>query len=447
MLKIVKSWWLFILLVCIHIGLLTLFQFTAWPEMIAYPWLMSKGFSMYRDIIHPYPPLALFMLYGWYAFTGFSLSSLQLFTYLVTLITDGLIFGIVRQKHGAVYAGIAVSIFALLHILFEGNGIWFDALSIPFLLLAYRETFYKKRLLWGGVFLGLAILIKQTNAVFAVLYLAPYIFRRHIFFKLTAAILVPVGIIIFAFSFFPWFADFWYWAVFHPLFVHARLPGFILKPTPRQLLELGFLLSPLVFVWRFDKRIFFLTVVSLVFAIPRFALFHLLPAAAFLSIGMTYLLAKKPKMLWFGVLYILCVGALSVKTIQKNWQKPIRFFESDVLDTRAQLSAYLPHNEPVFFYNVPAQYFVMTPLLPTKPWADTFPWYLEVPGMQAQIINSLASVNYVVSGDFQIGDTYALGAYRPKIIDAYIQNQFVSWQNVSSGFTILIRKSSSAVLQ
>ena len=122
-----------------------------------------------------------------------------------------------------------------------------------------------------------------------------------------------------------------------------------------------------------------------------------------------------------------------------NWQKPVRFFDRQTQVTARKLSQKIPVEETVFFYNTPAQYFVLADLLPSKPWADTFPWYLEVVGMQKTINKSLTAVNYVVISPSIPGDKYALGAYQPQEITAYVNQNFQLRDEVEV-IQILMRK-------
>ena len=52
---LLKNWQLLILLI-FHLLLVKVTQFVAWPEMLIYPYLLSRGFSFYGDIIQPYMP-------------------------------------------------------------------------------------------------------------------------------------------------------------------------------------------------------------------------------------------------------------------------------------------------------------------------------------------------------------------------------------------------------
>ena len=94
---------IFIVLILIGIlHLLTLSQltFTAWPEMLSYPYLISKEFIPYKDFIMPYPPGLVFILSTVFNIFGFSLIVLKTFTWILILLIDLMIFLILRRISG-----------------------------------------------------------------------------------------------------------------------------------------------------------------------------------------------------------------------------------------------------------------------------------------------------------------------------------------------------------
>src|SRR3989344_7896951 len=88
---------LFLLL--LHVALLCIVQFTTWPEMLAYPYLINKGFSFYGDIIHPYFPTLPYLLLSFFKITGFTPLALQLFTTVLILSSDVLFWFVAKQLY------------------------------------------------------------------------------------------------------------------------------------------------------------------------------------------------------------------------------------------------------------------------------------------------------------------------------------------------------------
>ena len=89
---------------------------------------------------------------------------------------------------------------------------------------------------------------------------------------------------------------------------------------------------------------------------------------------------------------------------------------------------------------MPAHYWAGTGILPTKPWADFFPWYLEVPGLQEKIIAGMENTHYVVYRPPLSGEQFELGAYKPKLLTEYILKNFEQKKELSSGISLWERK-------
>src|SRR3989344_6747255 len=121
----------FFILLIIHIALLVNLRFEAWPEMLVYPYLNLHGFQQYRDIIHPYPPLPIWFLAGWFRLVEISVANLQLLTWGLIAAIDGLLFWITSKRYGSQAALIGISFFVLFQPLLAGNGLWFDLLLVP----------------------------------------------------------------------------------------------------------------------------------------------------------------------------------------------------------------------------------------------------------------------------------------------------------------------------
>ena len=69
--------------------------------------------------------------------------------------------------------------------------------------------------------------------------------------------------------------------------------------------------------------------------------------------------------------------------------------------------------------------YVLSGRLPPKPWADNFAWYLEIPGVQDEIIKRWEGKipKVVFTNNIQEGNWYDLGTYRPKKIVDWIRNE------------------------
>ncbi len=413
----------------VHVWLSYEVSFTAWPEMITYPWLMEKGFLLYTDVILPYLPLLPWTLFIFFKVFGFSINNLHLFTIIWLGMIDIFIFMIIMKKNGIYPAIIGTLFFIITQFLLEGNGLWFDEFGILFILIAYflvefTKVFKGKYFLMGAL-IGLAFLVKQTYILFLIPLLKNYFPHYKKIISIIIAAFIPLGVVMTYFCINRQCQEFMYWSIWHPLFVHSRIPGFMLPPNRREIILTLLLFLPyLVIFFNKHTRLWIMGLILSSFLIlPRFAYFHLIPALTFVSILLPEILKiKKIKML--TVMYLLLFFSLSAFFIIKSWQKPVRFFDPEVLKDRNRLAESLPTNSTIYFYNIPAHYFVMTPFTPIKPWADTFPWYLEVSGVQEQIIQSLHDTQYVVHTPFQNEGDFIPGTYKPKLINKYFQEHF-----------------------
>ena len=128
--------WL-IAIVFFHLILLTSTTFTLWPEMAVYPYLMNNGFLLYKDIINPYPPyLSLFLSFFTKTF-GYLPISFEILTLLFIFTIDYLIYTFSRKIFQSKSAAIInTAFFALFSIPFGINGLWFDLIQTPFILIS-----------------------------------------------------------------------------------------------------------------------------------------------------------------------------------------------------------------------------------------------------------------------------------------------------------------------
>ena len=111
----------------VHVFLLSGLRFTAWPEMLSYPYLRNNGYLLYKDMIHPYPPILTMVLSIVYKLFGYKLIVLKIFTWLIILVNDILIFLVAKKITKSVkYSVLSLISYILLQPFLEGNQLWFD---------------------------------------------------------------------------------------------------------------------------------------------------------------------------------------------------------------------------------------------------------------------------------------------------------------------------------
>lgn len=450
---------LIVLLIISHLFILQISQFTAWPEMLSYPYLLINGFVNYKDIINPYPPVLPELLSIFYKYVGVGIIQLKVFTYAVIIACDLLVF-FIGKKYFSYKAGLYVLIiYMLLQVALEGNGLWFDLFITPLYLILLIFTFEivnrKKtsRFIYAiyGLFFSISILTKQTSAVLLIILLI-YLFLNNFFnnkykqLVYFTVLFVFCFILTFAYSYYSGsIKDYFFWVFKYP-YVHLQSQGFSIFPTLRQLVVFFvfiFLAFIQFFINRRDRKIqiifiFFLS--SLFYAIPRFAFFHLQPAVAFFALLFLAKISKRNFVgrltVSFGLLFAVCTFFLYYP---KYLHKEVRFYDKKTIESAAVLGSQLRDKGPVYFYNISSEYFVIGDILPIKPWADTFPWYLQSTSLQERILKSLKSddVRFIVMRKFKNEGEFVPGSYIPRSIDIYINENFKAVGAINNEIWIL----------
>ena len=157
-----KNWLLYAaILMLLHLALLVTTQFTAWPEMLFWPYLLLKCWLPYRDIGIAHSPLLVVELTAFYNLLGVGILQQKIASWLVPLLTDCLLIYFFGKLFGIKKALLALAFYILFQVYYDGNGIWFDhALAVFSITIFYFLE--KKNHLSVGVFWALAFLTKQT---------------------------------------------------------------------------------------------------------------------------------------------------------------------------------------------------------------------------------------------------------------------------------------------
>lgn len=421
---------IFLLLLVLHVFASFIINFTAWPEMLTYPKLIINGYNFYGDIIQPYLPLLPYLLALIYKIIGFSILSLRIVTIFFLLTSDILIYLITRKRYSIVPSLITLSSFIILSLLFEGNGLWFDLASLPLVLGAFyiidNKSIPKNKWL-AGLLLGLAFLIKQTNIIFTIPLLFNVGFNKGKLTYFLAALMSPFLFLAILYTIKGIGGTFFYWGIVYPLFVLPKSVGFSLVPTLKQLLVVFFVFSPLVLI-RKSSALFWGFVLSLLFAFPRFAYFHLLHATAFFVLLLPQVEFYKKR--FFFLCYGIGILFLLITFIKTTNVGQVRFFDAKVLAFNLLLNKAISKSSKVYFYNVSSNYWVFSDLLPIKPWADHFPWYLELNEVQENIVANIKYADYVAYKSENSGSQYELGVYKPIRISDYVDMHFGYIKNI-----------------
>ena len=453
--------------ILLHFFLLLNSRFTLWPEMIVYPYLLNNDFLLYRDIINPYPPFLTWFLAFFSKIFGYFPFPYQILTWVIILIIDLSIFLITKKLFKKTfYALLSTSFFIFFSIPFGVNGLWFDLVQTPFILWALyffwrflktsTKSSTKFHLFNTFLLLAIAFFIKQQVAwvvlLFLVVALARDKFKVILFLKIYHKSVLPFVILLFLlivyFSMQDNLHNFIFWVFYFPAFLASKMPGYVLLPSAKQMLVVLALFVLLVPTMVRKSQILFLVTpaVLILFAYPRFDYFHIIPALAAIAIffGPNFEHLKKStvtiKVVFLLTLIFLCL--FTFRYFQNHWHKEIRFFEQEVLKNARVMDLIVKENETVYLQNAPDQLLPLSGTVPSKPWADDFPWYLEVQNLQNKVTDSLEKnkPRYIIFQPYLEGKKYELGSYRPDDIADYIDNNYVNFAQIDHDLYFKARK-------
>src|SRR3989344_8176299 len=456
-----------LILLLVHLLLLINPRFTLWPEMVVYPYLLNNNFLLYQDIINPSPPILTWFLAIFAKIFGYSPPPYQILTWIIILIIDLSIY-IISQKmfKNKLFALSSVAFFAVFSIPFGVNGLWFDLVQTPFILWALY-FFYKflnakaKSTLKCNFFISfllvtIAFFIKQQVFWVALLFVAfglsKYRFDVLKFLKNHYQASLPLGVL-FIFHVLYFFvqgtlANFAFWVFYFPAFLASKMPGYVLLPSAKQMLVVLALFVLFATIILKKSHVLFLITgaVLILFAYPRFDYFHLISVVAAIAIvfGQNLEHLRKSSIAVKGafLLSLIFLCLFTFRHLSNNWQKEIRFFEQDVFENARVIDLLVEENDKVYLQNAPDQLLSLSGTLPTKPWADDFPWYLEVANLQNRVRDELEAEKprVIISQSYLKGEKYNLGSYRPDNIADYIDNNYENFAQIDGNLYIRVRK-------
>lgn len=439
---------LVVLAVIFQIIILVQTRFTAWPEMLLWPYLILKGWLPYKDIAIAHTPFLFTDLSFFYKILGIGLLQLKIYTWIIILLTDGILYYLVKKLWGIKEALVGLLVYIPLQFFYDGNSLWFDLALAPLALLIYY-CLRRQKYLWAGVWWGLAFLTKQTAFWFLVptfiLLVKDDLFKGlRGYAKGAIFIFVPALFMIYFLGIFP---DFFFWTVKFGIGILPRASGQIQFPSIRQ-----FLVAVFPFVLIFLSRLRFKkpssTLLSWAFfgilgAYPRWELFHFQPGLPFVAIGISLMLSRFSKIqvvektiFIIGLALFLIVVA---RQTERAWAQGDRFFEPQILQTSTYIKNNTSGTDQIYVLNTWDNIYVLSDRLPaTQPWIPQFPWMIELPGIQQKMVSDLSNnrPKMIVAGQYDEMDKWL---YRPKLIlDFLSQNYHV--KDKIGDLSILVEK-------
>jgi 4-amino-4-deoxy-L-arabinose transferase-like glycosyltransferase len=366
-----------------------MFNFTAWPEMLAWPYLILQGWLPYRDIAIAHNPLLLLDLVIFFKLFGVGIMQLKIYTWIL-IATNVYLTYYVGKKFWSKNIGLLSSfLYLVLCIIFEGNGLWFDLALTLFALLLY--LFLKdKKFVWAGVVFALGFLTKQTFVYFALPVAISIIKDNGLkikeFVKFAYG-LIPVFVV---------FAiyltannlifDYYNWAIKFGILYLPTAVGQISFPTLKQFV---FAVVPFIFlIFNSELLIINFALFGALGVYPRWELFHFQPALPFLSIVIASFVYSK-RNIFLKIIIIVCSILYMVYGLSRQIGNTTRFYESDV--QKVQDSIIINQYSSIYVVNYWDNIYALTNTLPPKPLIPYIPWYLDYGESKNIILSNLKS--------------------------------------------------------
>lgn len=413
------------ILLLVHLVFLVSLQFTAWPEMLAWPYLISEGWVPYKDIAIAHTPLLLYLLSIIYKIFGVGVIQLKIFTWIIILLTDLLVYFVTKKLWSNKIALLSLAIYIPLQILYQGNGLWFDLLLAP-LFLSVFYFIKQKKFIAAGVIFAVAFLTKQTSAwmLFPIAFslfindkrnlmelekrYVPLAFGFVVVFLIFAVLMYAGGIL----------GHFAYWGIEFGIFTLPSLQGQIDLPSLKEMIVAFAPFAPMALLpWLYKKDVSIEILVWIIFAslgtYPRWELFHFQPALPFVAIGIALVINKlfrrKPT---FVYIFVFALFALFVRYLFNSFNNETRFYEPSVQQIVEIVDEHSGTEDFIYVANYWDSIYALVDNKPsTKPLIPYIPWYLNHNNLSDVIATDIKSdlPKVIVRG--QYSDS-GLGSYK-----------------------------------
>jgi len=457
-------------------GLSALVIFQAWayfarmqlwlgPRVVLQPWLIARGFVMYRDIVDlhaPLMPLILSALVPWFR-DGILLAQVAIAS-LVSVSTL-LTFEIGRRTVGWIGGLWAAWCFVVWSPTFVFFKLWHESFLAPIYLLwlffynpsGKPRPFAQSLLL--GILGGAAVLIKQHAVVpFTAFVVWNVITRRHfrspipVILRETAWILLGASLPLLVYGVYQTLRagtleGFLYWTIqFNMVSEYKAIAS--LRPTVAQfgVLASALLIMPAAILCMFDAKrrgdhdwlnfglLILLLVTGSVTAYPRFEFYHLQPVLSMIALtsAMTfaYVLRRTNEGRFFAAgvaialtcFWFVTAGYEYRPVIRPEWNRPVWDY-SALKPLADDIQKSIPANQRLFIFpdsEVYSNLYYLMRAEPPRYWVLHYPWY-AVDRVRIRILGALkdSPPDWII----RFPDRYGFVDRAPDI-DRFIQNHY-----------------------
>lgn len=408
--------------------------------MLLWPYMMTQGLLPYKDIAIAHTPHLITDLAIFFKIFGVGVFQLKIYTWILIIFTDLIVYWVSNKLWNRKIAVFSTLSFVILQIFFDGNGLWFDSLIVPFsVLLFYLVS--KKNYFWTGIVWAVMFLTKQTAVWFLIpvgltlirdlkFNKIPHInwreLKRFIFGALI--VVIPFILILWVFGILSYFYQ---WAINFGIFILPRAQGQIQLPDLKNLIVAGFPFA--VFVpFLLNKKnkntnLLMWVIAGVMGTYSRFEYFHFQPAIPFLAMVIAIVVSgvKQNKLIkTFLIFYMLGSVYLFANYFMRNWREGTRFLETDVTDIVFYVKNNTHENEKIFVLNWWDNIYPLTNTLPaTDPWVPQLSWYQDIPGVQEKEVENLKSTKPKLIL-FKEYEQVGLAAYKPQKVLDFINSNY-----------------------
>lgn len=437
----------------VHLFYLLYTHFVDWPEMLVYPWFLTKNLLYYRDIVLAYVPGTYYVLFVLYKLLGYSVRSERIIAYGFIFLTDLLVYLSAKKfTKSIMWASFSAAFFVFWQPILYGNTIWYETMLAPVYVLACIQavSYIEKPSVRSAILLGLlfsvASLFKQT-AWWSIGVICLYIWQtaRDKYRGFGDAAIV--GGIPLAANVLTWGAfalagvgvQYLFWTYGFLLTLTRGNSMYALWPTRGDIIAILPAFIPLAVVSYLYRRKKVIQVIGLwttaliLAGLPRWGLFRLQPALAFAAVGtgvgLYYFFARKNirvSVLLLVIGIVAAIGSWRSMRVFMTLRDPMQpeFFGKEY---ERMLEFVRTEVDGPFFVmgNDDYIYFGLNRTPTVLPWVPLFPWNADVPGVQQRIIASLdaKSVQDVLYVPYN-GSMGYYQAYEPKELNLYITKKY-----------------------
>lgn len=233
-------------------------------------WLLKHGFLIYRDYIHQHTPMLRFILFPFFETFGYSPFTLQVYSALHASLLAVFLF-LIAKRFSETVARISLILFCILFFpLF--NNTYLEELSVSLFILIATYFFFifldrrkQYAVFLSGVFIGLAIMTKQTSSLSLIAFLVMICFlfykkffsfpklKRAIFFYVAGVGVVFLPILLWVY-YLGALKEFFYYNFIFNITVYRKVVPYNLQEGMSILLPLSLFIVP-IFILIYKKTI------------------------------------------------------------------------------------------------------------------------------------------------------------------------------------------------